>query len=130
MRFVGSEVDRLRRVVVKPPGLALSRMLPQHIHPGSEHYLLFDDLVDVPSAQEEHAQLCAVLATAAEVGNLDEMILPNLLWGTKIKLSPGENLSTTAFPEFRCHQLLESQYGILWSFFFAHVITPSFSLVT
>jgi hypothetical protein len=42
---------------------------------------------------------------------------PNLLWGTKIKLSPGENLSTTAFPEFRCHQLLESQYGILWSFF-------------
>ncbi len=78
MRFVGSEVDRLRRVVVKPPGVALSRMLPEHIHPGSEHYLLFDDLVDVPSAQEEHAQLRAVLASAAEVGDLDEMILASL----------------------------------------------------
>lgn len=78
MRFVGSEVDRLRRVVVKTPGVALSRMLPKHIHPGSAHYLLFDDLVHVPSAKEEHAQLQAVLATAAEVRDLDEMILAAL----------------------------------------------------
>lgn len=78
MRYVGSEVDRLRRVVVKTPGVALASMLPEHIHPGSESYLLFDDLVHVPSAQEEHAQLAAVLSTAAEVLDLDDLLLAAL----------------------------------------------------
>ena len=64
---VVSEVGRLRAVVVHPPGAAMERMLPQHIDPSSPNYLLFDDLVDVRAAADEHRQLRDVLATAAEV---------------------------------------------------------------
>jgi len=64
---VVSEVGRLRRVIVHPPGPSLERMLPEHIDPSSPSYLLFDDLVDVRAAQDEHQQLCEVLGSAAEV---------------------------------------------------------------
>lgn len=64
---VVSEVGRLRAVVVHPPGAAMERMLPEHIDPSSPNYLLFDDLVDVRAAADEHRQLRDVLATAAEV---------------------------------------------------------------
>ena len=73
MVYVASEVARLRRVVVQRPGAALSAMLPDHIHPSSENYLLFDDLVHV--AQLEHDQLAAVLQTTAELAYVDEMLL-------------------------------------------------------
>ena len=75
MVYVASEVARLRRVVVQRPGAALSAMLPAHIHPSSEDYLLFDDLVHVAGAQQEHDQLAAVLRTTAEVAYLDDMLL-------------------------------------------------------
>ncbi len=42
---VTSEVGPLRQVIVQPPGGALERMMPRHIHPTSPDYLLFDDLV-------------------------------------------------------------------------------------
>jgi arginine deiminase len=75
---VASEVGRLRRVVIQRPGAALSRMVPDHIHAGSENYLLFDDLVHVPMAQHEHDQLAAVLRTTAEVAYVDDMLLHTL----------------------------------------------------
>ena len=75
MVHVASETGRLRRVVIQRPGAALSCMLPAHIHPGSEDYLLFDDLVHVPQAQREHDQLAAVLRTTAEVAYVDDMLL-------------------------------------------------------
>ncbi len=71
---VESEIGRLRRVVVQPPGRALSRMLPEHILPHSPDYLLFDDLLDVGNAQREHEQLVRVLETAAEVGKFDSLL--------------------------------------------------------
>ena len=64
---VVSEVGRLRSVVIHPPGPAMERMLPEHIDPASPQYLLFDDLVDVRAASDEHQQLCDVLASVAEV---------------------------------------------------------------
>lgn len=64
---VVSEVGRLRTVVVHAPGAAMERMLPEHIEPSSPNYLLFDDLVDVRAAADEHQQLCDVLASVAEV---------------------------------------------------------------
>ena len=67
MISVVSEVGRLRSVIVHPPGPAMERMLPEHIEPSSPSYLLFDDLVDVRAAADEHQQLCDVLDTAAEV---------------------------------------------------------------
>lgn len=72
---VTSDVARLRKVIVHRPGASLARMLPQHIEPTSPDYLLFDDLVHVPQAQEEHAQLRAVLGASAEVGCLEDMIV-------------------------------------------------------
>ncbi len=71
---VNSEVERLRRVVVQPPGPALERMLPEHIVPESSQYLLFDDLVDVTQAQQEHAELCEVLGTMAEVLTFQDLL--------------------------------------------------------
>jgi len=64
---VVSEVGRLRSVIVHSPGPAMERMLPEHIDPSSPNYLLFDDLVDVRAAADEHQQLCDVLETVAEV---------------------------------------------------------------
>jgi arginine deiminase len=70
---VGSEVGRLRQVVVHPPGRALERMLPAHIDPHSPHHVLFDDLVYVPQAEREHADLRAVLATVAHVHLFEDL---------------------------------------------------------
>ncbi|MCB9745122.1 MAG: arginine deiminase [Alphaproteobacteria bacterium] len=74
MVYVGSEVARLRRVVVQRPGPAHAAMLPGDIDPASAGYLLFDDLIHVPDAQAEHDQLSAVLSTSAEVARFDDML--------------------------------------------------------
>lgn len=71
---VTSEVGRLREVVVQPPGPALERVLPRHIHPGSDDYILFDDLVHVPQARREHDALSAVLASVATVHVYEELV--------------------------------------------------------
>lgn len=71
---IGSEVGRLRQVVVQPPGIAHQRMLPAHIDPASRDYLLFDDLIDVDQARREHDELCAVLGTTAQVHRLEDLL--------------------------------------------------------
>jgi len=71
---VASETGRLRRVVVQPPGAALARMKPRNIEPGNEDYLLFDDLVHVPQAQREHADLRTVLSVGSEVHVLETLV--------------------------------------------------------
>jgi arginine deiminase len=78
MSLVRGEVDRLERVLIKRPGHALDRLVPAHIHADSPDYMLFDDLVHVPSAQAEHDQLRDVLASAAEVGQLDDLLIQTL----------------------------------------------------
>jgi len=75
---VVSEVGRLRRVIVHAPGAALERMLPEHIDPASPSYLLFDDLVDVRASADEHAQLCDVLGTVAEVLHFQDLLTETL----------------------------------------------------
>ena len=75
---VVSEVGRLRRVIVHPPGPALERMLPKHIDQASPSYLLFDDLVDVRAAQDEHRQLCEVLGASAEVLYFQDLLATTL----------------------------------------------------
>ena len=71
---VTSEVGPLRRVIVQPPGGALERMMPHHIHPTSPDYLLFDDLVHVPQAREEHARMREVLGCVAEVHLFEDLL--------------------------------------------------------
>ena len=75
---VVSEVGRLRSVVIHPPGPAMERMLPEHIDPASPSYLLFDDLVDVRAAADEHEQLCDVPASVAEVVPFQRLLADTL----------------------------------------------------
>ncbi len=49
MSFVGSEIGRLRQVIVHRPGVEVGRITPQN-----KERLLFDDLLWVERAQEEH----------------------------------------------------------------------------
>ena len=71
---VDSEVGRLRRVVIQPPGVAHERMLPSHIDESSPDYVLFDDLIHVPTARAEHAWLRRVLASVAETHALEDLV--------------------------------------------------------
>jgi len=68
--YVGSEVGRLREVIVHRPGIELLRLTPETMDE-----LLFDDLLWVRRAQEEHEEFCAVLAGAgAEVLELSDLV--------------------------------------------------------
>ncbi len=56
MSFVGSEIGRLREVMVHRPGIELGRITPQN-----KERLLFDDLLWVERAQEEHDAFVAIM---------------------------------------------------------------------
>ena len=93
MLQVNSEVERLRRVVVQPPGAAMDRMLPEHIVPESQGYLLFDDLVDTRLAAKEHAQLVEVLGAFAEVVVFQDLLATALEDGdVRSAFAPGRCL--------------------------------------
>ncbi|MEV7802575.1 arginine deiminase [Microbispora sp. NPDC088329] len=67
---VGSEVGRLRRVLVDIPELALKRLTP-----GNKDGLLFDDVLWVHRALEEHREWCEVLAgRGVEVHHLGDLL--------------------------------------------------------
>ena len=60
---VSSEIGRLRKVIVHRPGIELSRLTPQN-----KESLLFDDILWVERAQEEHDQFVEILRSrGAEV---------------------------------------------------------------
>ncbi|WP_055483593.1 arginine deiminase [Sphaerimonospora mesophila] len=68
--YVGSEVGRLRQVLVHMPEPALKRLTPTN-----KDQLLFDDVLWVHRALEEHREWCEVLAArGVRVHRLGEMI--------------------------------------------------------
>ncbi|WP_211090561.1 arginine deiminase [Nesterenkonia sedimenti] len=72
--FVGSEVGQLRQVIVHRPGTELLRLTPE-----TKDELLFDDLLWVRRAQEEHDQFSQALSEAgAEVLHLDQLLRETL----------------------------------------------------
>ncbi|WP_150462854.1 arginine deiminase [Nesterenkonia ebinurensis] len=72
--YVGSEVGQLRQVIVHRPGTELLRLTPE-----TKDQLLFDDLLWVRRAQEEHDQFSAALESAgAEVLHLDALLRQTL----------------------------------------------------
>ncbi|NDK30639.1 arginine deiminase [Nesterenkonia haasae] len=72
--FVGSEVGQLRQVIVHRPGTELLRLTPE-----TKEDLLFDDLLWVRRAQEEHDQFSAALESAGvEVLHLDVLLRETL----------------------------------------------------
>ncbi|WP_300342931.1 arginine deiminase [Nesterenkonia sp.] len=72
--FVGSEVSQLQQVIVHRPGTELLRLTPE-----TKDELLFDDLLWVRRAQEEHDQFTHALQQAgAEVLHLDALLTQTL----------------------------------------------------
>lgn len=72
--FVGSEVGTLRQVIVHRPGTELLRLTPE-----TKEDLLFDDLLWVRRAQEEHDQFSEALTNVgAEVLHLDQLLRETL----------------------------------------------------
>ncbi|WP_433497063.1 arginine deiminase [Sphaerimonospora sp. CA-214678] len=68
--YVGSEVGRLRRVLVHMPEPALKRLTPTN-----KDQLLFDDVLWVHRALEEHREWCEVLAArGVRVHRVGEML--------------------------------------------------------
>lgn len=72
--YVGSEVGRLRRVILHRPGKELARLTPSN-----KDKLLFDDLPWVPRAQEEHDEFAETLrGLDVEVLLLEELLKETL----------------------------------------------------
>lgn len=72
--YVGSEVGRLRKVLVHSPDLELRRLTPDN-----HHDLLFDDVVWVRKARQEHDAFVDVLSDAGvEVLHLQSLLAETL----------------------------------------------------
>jgi arginine deiminase len=71
---VGSEVGRLRKVLVHRPGLSLQRLTPSNVNE-----LLFDDVVWVRRAGEQHDEFVQLLRDhEVEVLHLEELLAETL----------------------------------------------------
>lgn len=79
---MGSEVGPLRRVIVHRPGLELTRLTPKN-----KSELLFDDVVWLDRATEEHDALSAALRSrGAEVLYLQELLAESLAFPEALEL--------------------------------------------
>ncbi len=71
---MSSEIGRLRRVVVHRPGIELARITPQN-----KERLLFDDLLWVERAQQEHDRFAAMMREReVEVLYFDDLLADSL----------------------------------------------------
>jgi arginine deiminase len=69
--FIGSEIDPLRTVMVHRPGIEISRVTPDN-----KEALLFDDLLWLERAQQEHDRFVDLLRSrGAEVLYFDELLV-------------------------------------------------------
>src|SRR5438552_18598117 len=66
---VTSEIGPLRAVLVHTPGRELVAVTP-----GNREDYLYDDIIDLDLAQQEHAQLVAVLQRFAEVYEVRDLL--------------------------------------------------------
>ncbi len=74
MSFVGSEIGRLRQVIVHRPGIEVARITPQN-----KERLLFDDLLWVERAQQEHDAFVAMMRERdVEVLYFDDLLAETL----------------------------------------------------
>jgi len=61
MLRVSSEISPLKKVIIHTPGPELESMTPENAEE-----LLYDDILNLEAAQEQHGQLAAILAKVAE----------------------------------------------------------------
>lgn len=66
---VESEVGRLRRVMVHPPGAELLAVTPE-----TKRTYLYDDLIDLNAAAEEHRRFAGVLRHVCEVVDVRDLL--------------------------------------------------------
>ena len=66
---VNSEVDRLQAVLVHTPGAEMENMTPD-----SAPEVLYDDILSLPLASQEHAQLTGVLQKVSQVYELKDLL--------------------------------------------------------
>ena len=90
--YVGSEVGQLRRVLLARPERALT-----HLTPSNCHELLFDDVLAVEAAGEEHDQFAQTLTDQG----VEVLLLHNLLVETLSVKEAKEWLLDTQISDFR-----------------------------
>ncbi|MFA0133739.1 arginine deiminase [Vibrio splendidus] len=90
--YVGSEVGQLRRVLLNRPERALT-----HLTPSNCHELLFDDVLAVEAAGEEHD----AFATTLRNQDVEVLLLHDLLVETLAVAQAREWLLTTQISDFR-----------------------------
>ncbi|SEG32552.1 arginine deiminase [Vibrio hangzhouensis] len=90
--YVGSEVGQLRRVLIHRPRRALT-----HLTPSNCHQLLFDDVLAVEKAGEEHD----VFAKTLQSQGVEVLLLTNLLAETLAVPEAKDWLLNTQVSDFR-----------------------------
>ena len=90
--YVGSEVGQLRRVLLARPERALT-----HLTPSNCHELLFDDVLAVEAAGEEHDQFAQTLSNQG----VEVLLLHDLLVETLSVKEAKEWLLDTQISDFR-----------------------------
>lgn len=90
--YVGSEVGQLRRVLLNRPERALS-----HLTPSNCHELLFDDVLAVEEAGQEHD----AFANTLRAQNVEVLLLHDLLVDTLMVPEAREWLLNTQISDFR-----------------------------
>lgn len=90
---VSSEVGRLRRVIVHRPGLELARLTPSNAAD-----LLFDDVLWLERAEEEHDAFTAALeSSGAQVLHFDELLRRTLAVPEAVAWVLDETITDRAF---------------------------------
>ncbi len=69
MLRVSSEISTLKKVIIHTPGPELEAMTPENAEE-----LLYDDILNLEAAQEQHGQLAAILAKVAEPLQVIELL--------------------------------------------------------
>ena len=70
---VNSEIEPLRLVITHSPGLEHEYVTPENLIEGKANYLLFDDIIQIEKAKDEHQQLYDILHHFTD-GNCFEFI--------------------------------------------------------
>lgn len=107
MPSVTSEIGRLRTVLLHRPGIELARLTPQN-----KDALLFDDILWLERAQEEHDQLAAILrAQGVEVLYVRDL-LGEILADTEVRAALVDRIVTPAITGLRLSDHLRGELRV------------------
>ncbi len=103
--YVGSEVGQLKRVMLHRPERALN-----HLTPSNYKDLLFDDVLAVERAGEEHDQFVQTLRDQ----DVEVLLLHDLLAETLAVPEAKQWLLNTQVGDYRLATSLQKMCGIIW----------------